>query len=106
MSDDIDEGLRQMVVNPRVTSRGPSSSPECLSLRIRLWPDDGATNEMKILALFPSLSGDENMSSTPASVKIYVEKGSNLCRISSANVIKSLLVDLINKDSRGMGGRY
>ena len=40
----------------------------------------------------------EYMSWPPASMKIYVE-GSNLCRNFFANVIKSLLVDLINRRS-------
>ena len=49
------------------------------------------------------------MSELPASMKIYVEKSStgNLpaSRISFANVIKSLLVDLIKRRSRSMAGR-
>ena len=43
MSDDLDEGSSWIMVDPRVTSRGASSLPECLSLSIRLWPDVGAT---------------------------------------------------------------
>ena len=73
MSDELDEGLSWIMVDPRVTSRGPSLLPECLSLNIRLWPDIGATNEIKTFALFPSLFGGENISGPPASVKIYVE---------------------------------
>ena len=104
MSDDLDDGFSWIMVDPRVTSRSPSFLLECLSLNIRHWPDVGATNEIKTFALFPSLSGSEYMSEPPASVKIYVEKESNLSRISFANVIKSLLVDLINKRSRWMAG--
>ena len=79
MSDDLDEGLSwTMFDHPRVTSRSPFSLLECLSLSIRFWPDVtvGATNEIKTLALFPSLSGGEYMSGSepPVSVKIYVEK--------------------------------
>ena len=50
MSDELDEGLRWIVFDPRVISRDPSSLPECLSLSIRLWPDVGPTNEIKTLA--------------------------------------------------------
>ena len=54
MSDDLDEGLSWIAVDPRVTSRGPSSSPECLSLNVRLWwLDVGATNEIKTLGVIP-----------------------------------------------------
>ena len=93
------------MVDPRVTSRGPYSLPECLSLSIRR-PDVGATNEIKILALF--LSPSEYTSKLPASesVKIYVEEESNLSRTSFANVFKSLLVDLINRGSRWMAGKH
>ena len=51
MSDDLEEGLSWILVDPRVTSRGASSLPECLTLSIRLLPDVGATNEIKTLAL-------------------------------------------------------
>ena len=62
---------------------------------------------LKLLALFPSLSisGGEYMSVPRASVKIYVENASNLSRFSFANVIKSLLIDLINSRSWWMAGR-
>ena len=50
MNEDLDKGLSWIMVDPRVTSRGPSSPPECLSLSIRLLPDVGATNEIKTLA--------------------------------------------------------
>ena len=50
--DDWDEGLSWVMVNPRVTSKGPSSRPECLSLSVRLLPDVGATNEIKTFAFF------------------------------------------------------
>jgi hypothetical protein len=43
VSDDLNEGLSWIRVDPRVTLRG-LSLPECLSLRVRLWPDVGATN--------------------------------------------------------------
>ena len=58
VSDDNldDEGLSWVcMVDPTrvlVISRGPSSLPECLSLSVRRWPDVGATNEIKTLALF------------------------------------------------------
>ena len=97
VSDNFDGGLSWISVDPRVTSRGGSSSPECLTLSVRLLPDVGATNEIKTVALLPSLPEYET-----ASEKIYVEEGSNL--ISFANVFKSLLVDLINKGSRRMEG--
>ena len=71
VSDDSDEGLSWIMVDPRVTSRGASSLPECLSLSVRLWPDIGATNETKTLALFLRLPSC--MSRCLASVKIYVE---------------------------------
>ena len=35
----------------RVTSRGPSSRPECLTLNVRVSSDFGATNEITTLAL-------------------------------------------------------
>ena len=94
MSDDLDEGLSWILVDPRVTSSGASSSPECLTLSISLLRDIGATNEIKTLASLPSAPEKE----IPASVKIYVEDGSNL--IPFMNVFKSLLVDLINRRSR------
>ena len=76
------------MVDPRVTSR--SSLLECLSLSIRLWPDVGATNEIRTLALFQSLPRHQSeMSKSPPSAKIYVEKGSNLSRISFTNGISS-----------------
>ena len=55
----------------RVTSRGPFSLPECLSLSIRLWPDIGATNEIKKLALFfkPMDLGNRLLSSSMSSSK-------------------------------------
>ena len=56
MSDNWDGGLSWIFVSPRVTSRGASSSPECLTLSISLFPDVGATNEIKTFALPPSLS--------------------------------------------------
>ena len=102
MSDDLDGGSSWITVNPSVTSRGAPSTPECLSFSLRLLPD-GPTNEIKTLA--SPLSLPESMSNCPASVKIYVEEGSNLSRISFANVIKSLLVDLINRMSRWMAGK-
>ena len=105
VSDDLDEGLSWIIDDPRVTSRAPSCLPECLSLSIRLSPDVGATNEIKTLALTASISSSSHKSEFPASVKIYVDKGSNLGRISIANVIKSLLVDLINRGSRWMVGK-
>ena len=51
MSDGLDGWI---VDDPRVTSGGPSSLPECLNLSIRLCSVFGATNEFKIFALFPS----------------------------------------------------
>ena len=42
MSDDLDEGLSWIMVDPRVTSRGASSSPECLTLS-----QGGARNKKK-----------------------------------------------------------
>jgi hypothetical protein len=112
VSDELDEELSWTIVDPRVTSRGPSSLPECLSLSVRFWQDSdvGATNEIKTLALLPSLSRCVSKSnpSLAASVKIYVEIGSNLGRISFANVIKSLSPvadsDLINRGSWWMAG--
>ena len=104
MSGDLEEGLSWIMVDPRVTSRGISSSQECLSLSVRLWPDVGATNEIKTLALFSS-SPENVVSNQPASVKIYVEEGSNLGRISFANVIKSSSVDLIKRGPPWMAGR-
>ena len=74
MGDDL-EGLSWILVDPRVTSRGGSSLPECLTLSIRLLPDVGATNEIKTLPLFRSLR--EYTSKNPASEKIYVEEGVN-----------------------------
>ena len=62
-------------------------------------------NEIKILALFPRLFEYMSKLLGPASIKIYVEKGSNLSQISFAKVIKSLLVDLINRRSRWMVDR-
>ena len=56
MSDDLDEGLRWILFDPRVTLRGGSSPPECLTLSISLLPEFGATNEIKTLASPPSLS--------------------------------------------------
>ena len=54
VSDDLDKGLSWITVDPRVTSRGPCSSPECLSLNVRLWwLDVGATNEIKTLGVIP-----------------------------------------------------
>ena len=102
MSDDLDEGLSWILFDPRVTSRGASSLPECLTLSLSLLPDVGATNEIKTLAFFPILS--ECKAENPASEKIYVEEGTNL--ISFANVFKSLLVDfpVINRRSRGTAG--
>ena len=94
VSDDLDGGLSWILVDPRATSRGSFSSPECLTLSIRLWPDVGAKNEIKTLAFLPSLP--EYKSKNPASETIYVvEEGTNL--ISFANVFKSLLADLIKK---------
>ena len=55
VSDDWVGGLSWILVDPRVTSRGASFSPECLTLSVRLLPDDGATNEIKTLASRPSL---------------------------------------------------
>ena len=93
------------MVDPRVTSRGASKpSPECLSLSVRFFPDVGATNEIKTLASFPSIFG-YLMSNRSVSVKIYVEEGSNLVRISFANVFKSLSVDLINRGPSWMASR-
>ena len=34
MSDELDEGLRWIVFDPRVISRDPSSLPECLMLKL------------------------------------------------------------------------
>jgi hypothetical protein len=57
VGDDLDMGLVSRIswimVYPqaRVTSRGPSLLPECFSLIIKLWPDDGATNEIKVFTL-------------------------------------------------------
>ena len=80
MSDDLNEGLSCIVVDPRVTSRGSTSFLlECLSLSTRFWPDVGATNEIKTLASFLSLP-EYVMSDKSASVKIYVEETSNLGR--------------------------
>ena len=60
--------------------------------------------KLKLLASYPSFS-DCHMSEPSTSVKKIVETESNLGPISFANVIKSLLVDLINKRSRCMSGR-
>ena len=97
MSNDLEEGFSWILVDPRVTSRGESSSPECLTLSVRLLPDFGATNEIKTLAFLQILSASECTSLIPASEKIYVEEGSNL--ISFANVFKSLLVERLNRRS-------
>ena len=86
-----------ILVDPRVTSRGGSSPPECLILSISLLPEFGATNEIKTLALFPSLPEY----TIPASEKIYVEGESDL--ISFTNVFKSL-EERINRRSRGTAG--
>ena len=98
VSDDLEDGLSWILFDPRVTSRGGSSQPECLTLSTSLLPEFGATNEIKTLASPPSLS--EYMLSIPASEKIYVEGESDL--ISFANVFKSL--DLINRRLWGMAG--
>ena len=89
MSDDLDEALSWIMVDPRVTSRGSSPPPECLSLSIRLWSNFGVTNELTLALLaFPRLPSYMSAS--------YVEKGLTgvefLWRMHY--VIKSLLVDL------------
>jgi hypothetical protein len=100
MINDLVEGLSWIMVDPGVISRGASSLPECISHSIRFWLDVGATNEIKTIAssprASPSLPRSESMATYPA-VKIYVEKGSNSGRISFANVVKSLFLDLINR---------
>ena len=58
MSGDLEEGISWITVDPRMTSRGVSSLPECLSLSVRLWPDVGAKNEIKTIALLPSSPED------------------------------------------------
>ena len=74
--------------------------PECLTLSIRLLPDVGATNEIKTLALTPSLF--EYKSKVVTSEKIYVEEGSNL--ISFANAFKLFVVDLVKRRSQWTAG--
>ena len=56
VSDHSDGGLNWILVDPRVTSRGSPLSPKCLTLRISISPDFGATNEIKI---FPKSGSPE-----------------------------------------------
>ena len=96
MSDDLDVGLGWIMVDSRVTLRGPSSPPEFLNLSIRLWSNFGVTTELEIETLaslaFPKLPSSLYMSA----FYVNVEKG--LAGIEFIwrmhYVIKSLLVDL------------
>ena len=93
MSNDFNEVLSWIVVDPRVISRGASSSPECLSLSVRLWLEVGATNMRLKLLHYSQVLLKMWCRTQSASAKIYVEEGFNLGRISSENVIKSSWVD-------------
>ena len=88
----MEMALSRILVDPRVTSRGTSSSqkfvPRCLTLSVRHLPDVGGTNEIKTLALGINLPEDISMIPEGEMYEnIYVEGGSNL--ISFANVFKS-----------------
>ena len=88
---------------PRVISRGPSPLPlrECLSLNIRIWPDIGATSEIKMLVLPPR---PENVGGVSAPVKIYVENGVQLV----SNLFREcdqIIIDRFDKQEITVDGR-